>query len=64
MLLTSSYFGATTFGSDIDGRQMRGKGKNVFDSAEQYGIRQRILDCATFDMTVSTNRRMLAEGRP
>lgn len=33
-------------------RQVRGKkGKSVFDSAAQYGVRDRVLDCLTFDLT-------------
>ncbi|KAM0756366.1 tRNA guanosine-2'-O-methyltransferase [Meredithblackwellia eburnea MCA 4105] len=51
MLLTSSAFGAYTFGSDIDGRQMRGKTKSISHSAEQYGVTGKIIDCASFDMT-------------
>ncbi|GAA5875744.1 hypothetical protein JCM1840_003505 [Sporobolomyces johnsonii] len=51
MLLTSAAFGAMTFGSDIDGRQMRGKKTNIKHSAAQYGVTDRIVDCASFDMT-------------
>lgn len=53
MLYTSAFFGARVWGSDIDGRQMRGKkgGKSVFDSAAQYGIRDKVLDCCVFDLT-------------
>ncbi|POY73987.1 hypothetical protein BMF94_2798 [Rhodotorula taiwanensis] len=51
MLLTASAFGACTFGSDIDGRQIRGKKTGIRHSAEQYGVWNRILDCYTFDMT-------------
>ncbi|GAA5937316.1 tRNA (guanine-N2-)-methyltransferase [Sporobolomyces koalae] len=50
MLLTAAGFGAMTFGSDIDGRQMRGKKTNISDSANQYGVTDRIVDCASFDM--------------
>ncbi|GAA5820772.1 hypothetical protein JCM10212_005574, partial [Sporobolomyces blumeae] len=50
MLLTSAGFGAMTFGSDIDGRQMRGKKTNIKHSAAQYGVVDRIVDCASFDM--------------
>ncbi|GAA5837130.1 hypothetical protein JCM5353_007166 [Sporobolomyces roseus] len=50
MLLTAAGFGAMTFGSDIDGRQMRGKKTNIRDSAAQYGVTDRIVDCASFDM--------------
>ncbi|GAA6004787.1 hypothetical protein JCM11491_002229 [Sporobolomyces phaffii] len=42
MLLTAAGFGAMTFGSDIDGRQMRGKKTNIKDSAAQYGVTDRI----------------------
>ncbi|GAA5992743.1 hypothetical protein JCM10908_006911 [Rhodotorula pacifica] len=51
MLLTAAAFGAQTFGSDIDGRQIRGKKTGIRHSAEQYGVWNRILDCYTFDMT-------------
>lgn len=54
MLFTSAFFGAMVFGSDIDGRQMRGKNLNppgIFQSADQYGVLNRILDCCTFDIT-------------
>ncbi|GAA5974759.1 hypothetical protein JCM5350_001280 [Sporobolomyces pararoseus] len=51
MLLTAAGFGSMTFGSDIDGRQMRGKKTNITDSAAQYGVTDRIVDCASFDMT-------------
>lgn len=52
MLYTSAWFGATVMGSDIDGRHIRGKhGKSVFDSAAQYGIRERVLDCLIYDLT-------------
>ncbi|TKA57830.1 hypothetical protein B0A53_00979 [Rhodotorula sp. CCFEE 5036] len=51
LLLTASAFGACTFGSDIDGRQIRGKKTGIRHSAEQYGVWNRILDCYTFDMT-------------
>lgn len=56
MLLTCSAFGALTFGSDIDGRQLRGrKGENtpsIASNAVQYGLVNKILDCAIFDLTV------------
>ncbi|GEM08499.1 RNA methylase [Rhodotorula toruloides] len=51
MLLTAAAFGAMTFGSDIDGRQIRGKKTSIRHSAEQYGVQGRIVDCYTFDMT-------------
>ncbi|GAA5868123.1 hypothetical protein JCM8547_003351 [Rhodosporidiobolus lusitaniae] len=51
MLYTASGFGALTFGSDIDGRQIRGKKKGVSASARQYGVTNRIIDCCSFDMT-------------
>ncbi|KAJ7925251.1 S-adenosyl-L-methionine-dependent methyltransferase [Mycena leptocephala] len=48
-----AYFGAQVFGSDIDGRQMRGKaGKGKLAlAAEQYGVADRIVDLCTFDVT-------------
>jgi tRNA (guanine10-N2)-methyltransferase len=51
---TTAHFGALVFGSDIDGRQMRGKGEakpGILRAATQYGVRQRILDLCTFDIT-------------
>ncbi|CDR49595.1 RHTO0S28e01288g1_1 [Rhodotorula toruloides] len=51
MLLTAAAYGAMTFGSDIDGRQIRGKKTSIRHSAEQYGVQGRIVDCYTFDMT-------------
>lgn len=54
-----AHFGAMVFGSDIDGRQMRGKGKTpgVFRAAEQYGVSQRMMGLCTFDMTWNPWRR-------
>ncbi|GAA6016352.1 hypothetical protein JCM10207_003834 [Rhodosporidiobolus poonsookiae] len=51
MLLTAAGFGAMTFGSDIDGRQMRGKKTSIQHSAKQYGVTNRLVDCYAFDMT-------------
>ncbi|KAG6902748.1 hypothetical protein C0995_011896 [Termitomyces sp. Mi166 len=53
MAYTTSHFGALVFGSDIDGRQMRGKGTppGVIHAARQYGTESRILDLCTFDVT-------------
>lgn len=60
MLYTAAYFGALVLGSDIDGRQMRGKVRGgvpgVFQSAAQYDVLPRILDCCTFDVTRSPFR--------
>ncbi|TGZ79722.1 tRNA guanosine-2'-O-methyltransferase [Ascodesmis nigricans] len=52
-LVTASHFGAMTLGSDIDGRQIRGKkpGKNVIGNFKQYGITSRYLDGFTADLT-------------
>ncbi|KAG8956326.1 hypothetical protein FRC04_004406 [Tulasnella sp. 424] len=60
MLYTCAFFGAMVFGSDIDGRQMRGKDASslgIIRSAAQYGVADRILDCATFDITFNPWRR-------
>ncbi|KAI9613951.1 hypothetical protein H4Q26_009805 [Puccinia striiformis f. sp. tritici PST-130] len=51
MLYASAWYGAYVFGSDIDGRPMRGKEHSINDSAKQYGVSQNLLDCAVFDMT-------------
>ncbi|EKM54553.1 uncharacterized protein PHACADRAFT_196984 [Phanerochaete carnosa HHB-10118-sp] len=53
MAYTSAYFGAYVYGSDIDGRQMRGKDKTpgIMRAAAQYGVQQRIIDLCTFDVT-------------
>ncbi|KAL0956084.1 hypothetical protein HGRIS_002253 [Hohenbuehelia grisea] len=53
MAYPTAHFGALVIGSDIDGRQMRGKEKpaGVFRAATQYGLASRILGLFTFDMT-------------
>ncbi|KAI8606893.1 S-adenosyl-L-methionine-dependent methyltransferase [Chytriomyces sp. MP71] len=51
-LVTSSHFGAFTMGSDIDGRQIRGKGnnKNIESNAIQYDLTHRILGTVVCDI--------------
>ncbi|KAF5322273.1 hypothetical protein D9619_001539 [Psilocybe cf. subviscida] len=53
MAYPTSHFGALVWGSDIDGRQMRGKQKTpgVLRAAAQYGTASRVIDLATFDIT-------------
>ncbi|KIM45389.1 hypothetical protein M413DRAFT_65987 [Hebeloma cylindrosporum] len=53
MAYPTTHFGALVFGSDIDGRQMRGKQKTpgVIRAATQYGTASRVIDLATFDVT-------------
>ncbi|KAH8107747.1 tRNA guanosine-2'-O-methyltransferase, partial [Cristinia sonorae] len=53
MAYTTAHFGAWVFGSDIDGRQMRGKEKTpgIVRAAAQYGVDKRIIDLCTFDVT-------------
>ncbi|KAG5639118.1 hypothetical protein H0H81_006707 [Sphagnurus paluster] len=53
MAYVTSHFGGLVYGSDIDGRQMRGKGKvpGVIRAAKAYGTDSRILDLCTFDVT-------------
>ncbi|KAF9520989.1 hypothetical protein BS47DRAFT_1378436 [Hydnum rufescens UP504] len=53
MLYTAAHFGAFVFGSDMDGRQMRGKDKTpgIYRASAQYGVSSRLMDCATFDVT-------------
>ena len=61
LLYACAVFGAMVFGSDIDGRAMRGpqnaRGRSgkpgIMCSAEQYSIEGRVLDLAVFDMTQS-----------
>ncbi|KAG8780523.1 hypothetical protein FRC12_022899 [Ceratobasidium sp. 428] len=59
MLYTAAHFGALVFGSDIDGRQMRGKDTTpgIRRAADQYGVQNRILDLCTFDVTQGPLRR-------
>ncbi|KAJ3984730.1 tRNA guanosine-2'-O-methyltransferase [Lentinula detonsa] len=54
-----AYFGAQVMGSDIDGRQMRGKQTTpgIFRAASQYGVASRIIDICTFDVTNNPWRR-------
>ncbi|CAL1707258.1 unnamed protein product [Somion occarium] len=49
----TAHFGAWLYGSDIDGRQMRGKENvpGIRRAAAQYGVADRILDLCTFDVT-------------
>jgi len=53
MAYTTAHFGSFFFGSDIDGRQIRGKGKSpgIIDAANQYGVASKIIDLCTFDVT-------------
>ncbi|KAI8974652.1 S-adenosyl-L-methionine-dependent methyltransferase [Pilobolus umbonatus] len=52
-LFTCAHFGSYTMGSDIDGRQIRGKSKNsgVQSNIEQYNLKGRVLDTLVFDIT-------------
>ncbi|KAF8252288.1 tRNA guanosine-2'-O-methyltransferase [Wilcoxina mikolae CBS 423.85] len=57
-LYGSAHFGATTIGSDIDGRQIRGKkGRSVLGNFKQYGLVSRYLDGFTSDLTNTPLRR-------
>ncbi|KAG0257745.1 hypothetical protein BG011_003771 [Mortierella polycephala] len=50
-LMTCAHFGAMTVGSDIDGRQIRGKGKaSIQSNCEQYNLKGRVLDALVFDV--------------
>lgn len=50
-LFTCAHFGAYTLGSDIDGRQIRGKGKaGIHSNIEQYNLQGRVLDTLVFDV--------------
>lgn len=55
--IACSHFGAITFGSDIDGRSLRGKlGRNVDTSFEQYELKGRYLESFVGDLTHSPLR--------
>lgn len=50
--VASAHFGATAFGSDIDGRSIRGKGKvSVLSNFEQYGLMGSFGDNFVADLT-------------
>jgi len=53
MAYTCAHFGSLFIGSDIDGRQMRGKDSSsgIIRSANQYGVASRIVDLITMDVT-------------
>jgi tRNA (guanine10-N2)-methyltransferase len=51
LLLTAAAFGATTFGSDIDGRQMRGNGNgSIHSHLSQYSLEKSVLEGLVFDI--------------
>lgn len=55
--IAAAHFGAQVFGSDIDGRSIRGKGgKNVRGNFKQYGLLGRFGDCFIADLTNSPVR--------
>ncbi|KAI5819738.1 S-adenosyl-L-methionine-dependent methyltransferase [Pyronema omphalodes] len=57
-LYTASHFGSTTLGSDIDGRQLRGKkDRNVVNNFKQYNMSNRYLDGFTADLTNTPLRK-------
>ncbi|KAI8811500.1 S-adenosyl-L-methionine-dependent methyltransferase [Cladochytrium replicatum] len=55
-LFTCSHFGAFTMGSDIDGRQIRGKEFNggISVNIDQYRLHGRVLDTVVCDMACQT----------
>ncbi|WVQ80917.1 hypothetical protein IAT38_003024 [Cryptococcus sp. DSM 104549] len=63
MLYSCAHWGAYVMGSDIDGRQIRGKKKGkgvkpgILRSAEQYGTADQFLDFGVYDVTKSPIRR-------
>lgn len=51
LLCTSSFFGALTLGSDIDGRQLRGTGEfSINSNMKQYDVEERFIDGCVFDI--------------
>lgn len=56
--VSCSHFGALTLGSDIDGRQIRGKkGRSVLSNFQQYGLVSAYLDGFVSDLTNSPLRK-------
>lgn len=53
MAYTCAHFGSLFIGSDIDGRQIRGKDSSpgIIRSANQYGVTSKIVDLLTMDVT-------------
>lgn len=61
-IVACSHFGALTFGSDIDGRSIKGKGEGgVRANFLQYGLQGFLGDCFVADLTNTPlrKRRML-----
>ncbi|KAL7276354.1 hypothetical protein RUND412_000657 [Rhizina undulata] len=57
-IVSCSHFGALTMGSDIDGRQIRGKkGRSVMSNFKQYGITSNYLDSFVSDLTNTPLRK-------
>ena len=58
-LYAAAHFGALALGSDIDGRQMRGKssGRSVRGNFQQYNLLSSFLDAFTGDLTNTPIRR-------
>ncbi|KAG9248392.1 S-adenosyl-L-methionine-dependent methyltransferase [Calycina marina] len=56
--IACAHFGALAFGSDIDGRSIRGKGKvSLLANFEQYGLTREFGDSFVADLTNSPVRR-------
>jgi tRNA (guanine10-N2)-methyltransferase len=57
-IVSCAHFGALSLGSDIDGRQIRGKsGRSVLGNFHQYGLVGRYLDGFVSDLTNSPLRK-------
>lgn len=65
-LVSAAEFGALTFGSDIDGRSFRGKGKGVElgvgANFRRYGLEPGLVDCIISDLTNTPLRINLCQG--
>lgn len=56
--IACAHFGAVAWGSDIDGRSMRGQGeKSLRGNFKQYGIQQQFGDCFAADLTHTPLRK-------
>ena len=57
-LVAAAHFGGTVVGSDIDGRQIRGRGgRSIEGNFSHYGLQPRLLDAFTSDLTNTPLRR-------
>ena len=59
LLYPSAFFGAYVIGSDIDGRQMRGRDNSIYTNLERYNVEQQMLGALVSDFARNTWRSEL-----